>query len=93
MADRLNDSLKHVDVFADGDEEGERGANIECAGEDSAPSHRTGKGARRIFDFVAHNGSEFEAHQAKADHAEGIDNKARVGRNLEICDGDRSTKA
>ena len=45
------------------------------------------------MDFVAHDGGEFEADQAEADHAEGIQNEARVGGNLEIGSGDGGAEA
>ena len=51
VADRLNDSLQHVDVLADGDQQRERGADVECAGKDAAPGNGAGKRARRDLGF------------------------------------------
>src|SRR5262249_38304321 len=47
----------------------------------------------RIFDFIAHDGREFESHKAETDHAERIKNEARVGWNGEISGGDTHTEA
>src|ERR1019366_445703 len=94
VADGLHDSLKHVDVLADGDQERERGTDIESAGKDSAPGYRAGKRAAGILDFVSHDGGEFKADQTEADDAEGIENEARVGGNPEVggSDGGAETR-
>src|SRR5258706_9520443 len=93
MTDGLQDTLKHVDVLADGDEKRECRADIESARENSAPSDGTGKSVGGILNFVAHDGGKFETDQAKANHAEGIHHEARVGGNLKIGGGDGGAEA
>src|SRR5580704_5997766 len=68
----LDDTLKHVHVFADGDEQRERGANVESASENASPGDCTRKSAARILYLIAHHRSEFEADKAEADDAEGV---------------------
>src|SRR5260221_5141012 len=73
-ADGLNDALENADiVFADGDEEREGDTEIEGAGEKAAPGDGTGESLARVFDFVAHDGGELEAHEAEANDAERIE--------------------
>ena len=93
VADGLHDSLKHVDIFSDGNEQSKSCADVECAGKYAAPGDCAGKSAARILNFVAHDGGEFEADQAEADHSERIQDEARVCGDFEICRGDGGAEA
>src|SRR5258708_5318530 len=88
MAHGLNDALQHVDVFPDGNEEGEGDAAIKCAREHSAPGHCAGESPAGVLNFVAHNRGEFESDQTETDDAEGIEDEARVCRNLKVRSAD-----
>src|SRR5690349_1012650 len=64
----LDDALKHADlILADSHEQRQGRADVECAGENPAPGNRSRKSLSRIFNFVAHNGCEFQANEAEAD--------------------------
>ena len=90
---RLNHALQHIDALADGDQQRQRRRDVERAGEHAAPCNGAGKSAGGVLNFVAHHRSEFETDQTEADHAEGIENEARVGGNLEIGGGDAAAEA
>ena len=93
MADGLNDALKYVNVLPDRDEKRERYSNIESAGKNSAPGDGPGKSAAGILDFVPHDGGEFKADQAEADHSEGIEDEARIGGHSEVGGRDSGAKS
>src|SRR5271168_2579862 len=94
MADGLNDALKNIDIaFADGDEQRQRRADVEQTGEDTAPGDGAGKSLLGIFDFVAHDGREFETDEAEADHAEGIQHEFRIVGNLKVGPGHGGAEA
>src|SRR2546430_5616756 len=94
VAHRLHDSLEDADlVFADRHQQGQSRAEVERTGKNAAPSNRAGKSFARVFNFVAHDGSKFEADEAETDHAEGVENEARIRGNAEIGGGDGSSEA
>ncbi len=94
LPDGLDDALKDADVaLADGDEERERRADIEKSGEHAAPRDGAGKNFLGVFDFVAHDGGEFEPDQAEANYAEGVQDEARVRRNVKVGGGDVGAEA
>src|SRR5262249_18162886 len=66
---------------------------IEHAGEQAAPGDGTRQSLARVLDFVAHDGSEFEADEAETNYAKGIENEAGIRRNLEIGGGDVGAEA
>src|SRR5262249_47724866 len=73
---RLDDALQNADVrLADSDEQRERRANIKQARKNSSPNDGARQSLRRVLNFIAHDGSEFETNQAETDDAEGIENK------------------
>src|ERR1035438_6183950 len=92
MTDGLEAALKHIDIFSNSDEQSERRSHIKNAGEDSSPSDSTRQGAARILDLISHDGSEFETNQTEADDTEGIQDKARVRWDFEICRSDGGAK-
>ena len=90
---RLNNALQHVDVaLADRDEQRQRRADVERAGQNAAPGDGSGQSLLRIFDFVAHDGSELEPDQSEADHAEGIQDESRICGNPKVRPGDASAE-
>src|SRR6266853_4136510 len=88
MAHGLNDALQHIDVFPDGNEKGEGYADTKCAREHSAPATCAGESPAGILNLVAHNRGEFESDQTETDHAKGIEDEARVCRNLKVRSAD-----
>src|SRR5260370_38297636 len=84
MAHGLNDALQHVDVFPDGNEEGEGYADIKGAREHSAPGNRARESPAGLLNFVADNGGEFEYDQTETDDAEGIEEEARACGNDKV---------
>src|SRR5690349_8207732 len=94
VTDRLNDSLKHADlIFSDRDEQGQRRAKVECAGENATPRNRSRKGLSRVFNFITHDRSKLQPDKAEANHAKRVQNKARIRGNAEIRGGHGSSEA
>jgi hypothetical protein len=60
-----------ISLLGHGDEHGERGAEVDEAGDDSSEKDGDGEIAARITDLVAHDGGQIETDQAVADGAEG----------------------
>src|ERR1700733_15869162 len=93
-ADRLHDALQDADVaLADSDQKREGCADVKESREDAAPCDRAGQNFLRIFNFVAHDGGEFEADGSEADYAEGIQDEARIRGNVKVGSGDVSAEA
>ncbi len=70
--DGLQDAGEHADLLLrHGDEHGERGAEVDEAGDDAAEEDGDGQIAAGITDLIAHDGSEIKTDQAVADGAEG----------------------
>src|SRR5580692_800105 len=92
MTNGLDNALQHIDILSHRDEQSERRSHIKNSGEDASPSHRTRQGAARILDLISHDRGEFEANQTEADDTEGIQDKARVRWDFEICRSDGGTK-
>ena len=81
----LHDALQHADlVLAHRNQQGERRADVQQAGEHSAPGHRTRQGALRVLDFVAHDRGQFQTHQSKTNYAKRVEHETRVCRDPEI---------
>ena len=94
LTDGLHDTLQHTDVvLADSDQQRQGGADVEQAGKHAAPRNRARQSTRRIANLIAHHRSQFQSDQAKANHAERIQHKARIGGNFEIGRCDRSAEA
>ena len=94
MADRLHNALQYADVvLADRDQQRQRRSNIKQPGNHAAPRHRARQRFPRFADFVAHHRSQFKSDQAKANHAERIQNKPGIRRNPKISRRHRRPKA
>src|SRR6266481_813607 len=85
VADSLHDALQYADVLlADRDQKRERCANVQQSGQDAAPGYGSWQNSPGILDLIAHYRRQLQAHQAKANHAERVQQEARVRRDLKI---------
>ncbi len=72
--DALQDSGEDADLLMrHGDEHGDGGAEIDCAGGEASPEDGEGEVALGVLNFVAHDRGEVEADERVADGAEGSD--------------------
>src|SRR5262245_50100882 len=94
VTNSLNDSLEHADlIFANCDKQGKSRADVKRTGKNAAPGDCARKSLARVFNFVAHDGCEFQADETEADDAERVQNKTGICRNPKIRGGYRSSEA
>ena len=85
MAHCLHDPLQHVDVtLIHGNQQRQRHADVQRPRNHPAPSHCARQCAARLLDLIAHDGSQFQAHQTEADHGKGVQDEMRIGRNPQV---------